>query len=104
MAALVRLGRGPRHASAYECSWKVFLSSALAQFALGICNISIVLVPGSHCSGRLGVAEEFGKLDFSGDVSFLGCNAWFGSGFLFCVSTLVALDIFLTFSTVRLES
>ena len=26
-------------------------------------------------------AEEFGKLEFSGDVSFYGCNAWFDSGY-----------------------
>ena len=45
MAASVRLGRCPRHASAYGCSWKNFLSFALAWFALGIwCIISVVLV------------------------------------------------------------
>ena len=45
MAASVRLGRCPRHALANGCSWKNFLSSALAWFALGIwCIISVVLV------------------------------------------------------------
>ena len=84
------------------CSSKNFLSFALALFALGIwCIISVDLVPGSHCSGRLGVAEEYRKLDFMGDVSFRGCNAWFDSGYMFCVSTLVAMDVFLTFSTLR---
>ena len=29
--------------------------------------------------------EEFGKLDFSGDVSFRQCNAWFDSGYMLCV-------------------
>ena len=65
------------------------------------CIISVVLVSGSHCSGRLGVAKEYGKLDFSGDVSFRGCNARFDSGYMLCVSTLVALDVFHTFSTLK---
>ena len=44
-------GTGPRHASAYGCFWKIFLSFALALFALEIwCFISIVLVSGSPCS------------------------------------------------------
>ena len=74
----------------------------LAQFALGIwCIISVDLVSGSLCSGRLGVAEEFGKFDFTGDVSFCGCNAWFDSGYILCESTLVASDVFHTFSTLR---
>ena len=47
-------GTGPRHASAYGCFSKNFLSFVLALFALGIwCIISIDLVPGSHCSLRL---------------------------------------------------
>ena len=33
MAASVRLGRCLRHASAYGCSWKNFLSCALAWYA-----------------------------------------------------------------------
>ena len=45
MAASVRLGRCPRHASAHGCSWKNFLSFALAWFAFGIWYIiSVVLV------------------------------------------------------------
>ena len=45
MAASVRLGRCLRHASAYGCSWKNFLSFALVWFAFGIwCIISVVLV------------------------------------------------------------
>ena len=45
MAASVRLGRCPHHASAYGCSWKNFLSFALAWFALGIwCIMSVVFV------------------------------------------------------------
>ena len=34
-AASVRLGRCPRHASAYGCSWNNFLTFSLALFALG---------------------------------------------------------------------
>ena len=98
----VWLGRGPRHASAYGCSSKNFLSFALALFALGIwCIVSVDRVPGSHCSGRLGVAFEHGKLDFTGDVCFPGCNTWFDSGYLFCDSTLVAVDELRTISTLR---
>ena len=74
----------------------------LAQFACGIwCIISVVLVSGSLCSGRLVVAEEFGKFDFSGDDCFRECTAWFDSGYMFCVSTLVAMDEFHAFSTLR---
>ena len=70
-------GAGPRHASAYGCFWKNFLSFVLMQFALGIwCIISVVLVSGSHCSGRLGIAEEYGNLDFSGDVYFRGVQCF----------------------------
>ena len=80
--ALVRLGRGPRHASAYICA---------RLFAPGIWFIiSVDLVPGSHCSLRLGVAVEYGKWDFTGDVHFRGCNAWFDSGYMLCNSTLIA--------------
>ena len=49
--------------------------------------------------GRLGVAEEYGTLVFSGDVYFRWCNAWFDSRYMLCVSTLVASDVFHTFST-----
>ena len=99
-AALGRLGRGPRHASAYECSLKNFSFLSLALFALGIwCTVFVGLVPGSHCSLRLGVAFEYGKLDFTGDVYFRGCNTWFDSGYMLCNSTLVAMDELHTFST-----
>ena len=83
-------------------SSKNFLSFVLAQFALGIwCIISVVLVSGSYCSGRLSIAEVCGNLDFSGDVCFRWCNALYNSGYMLCVSTLVALDVFHTFSTLR---
>ena len=96
------LGRCPRHASACVCFGKNFLSCVLAWFALGIWYItSVVLVSGSECSGRLGVAEEYGKCDSSGDVYFCGCNTWFDSEYMLCVGTLVALDIFQRFSTMR---
>ena len=56
----------------------------LAQFALGIWYIiSFVLASGSYCSGRLGIAEEYGNLDFSGDVYFRWCNALCTSGDMF---------------------
>ena len=44
-------------------------------------HFSVDFVPGSHCSGRLGVTFENGKLDFTGDVCFRGCNTWFDSGY-----------------------
>ena len=95
VAASVRLGRGPRHASAYGCPLENLLSFSLALFALGIwCIISVDFVPGSHCSGRLGVAVGYGKFDFTGDVFFRGCTALFHSGYMLCVSTFVALDVF----------
>ena len=72
----------------------------LALFALGICCIiSVDLVSGGHCSGRLGVAEEF--LDFSGRCLFLWVQCLFDSGYMLCVITLVASDVFHTFSTLR---
>ena len=46
MAALVRLVRGPRHASAYECSLENFLFFALARFPLG--NLEHSFVPTSY--------------------------------------------------------
>ena len=96
-------GTGPRHASAYVRFWKNFLSYVLAQLALGIwCIISVVPVSGSYCSGRLGVAEEFGKLEFSGDALFFrGHNTWLDNGCMLCVSTLVMKDEFHTFSALR---
>ena len=42
-----------------------------------LCIISSVLASGSHCSGRLGIAEENGNLILR-EMTFLrGCNAWF---------------------------
>ena len=68
--SLGEAGTRPRHASAHGGLGKNFLSFALALFALGIwCIISVDPVPDSFCSLRLGVAEEFGKLDFSGSLS-----------------------------------
>ena len=40
-------------------------------------------------------------MDFTGDFCFRGCNTWFNSGYMSCVSTLVATDEFHTFSTLR---
>ena len=61
---------------------------ALALFAPGIWFIiSVDHVPGSYSSLRLGVASEYGKLDFSRDVYFRGCNTWFDSGYMLCCST-----------------
>ena len=61
-----------------------FLSFVLAQFALGIWYIiSFVFASGSYCSGRLGIAEEYGNLDFSGDAYFRWCNALYNSGYMF---------------------
>ena len=94
-AALGMLGRGPRHASANGCSWKNFLSFAPALFALGIwCTSSVVLVSGSHWVLLL-------STDFTGDVFFRWCNTWFDSGYMLCNSTLVAMDVFHTFSSLR---
>ena len=94
-------GTGASSASAYGCYCKYFLSFVLALFALGIwCIISVVPASGSHCSGRLGVAYDTG-VDFSGDDYFRGCITWLASGYMLCVSTLVALDEFHTFSTLR---
>ena len=45
--------------------------------------------------------EGYGNLDFSGDVYFRWCNALYNSGYMLCVSSLVALDVFHTFSTLR---
>ena len=66
-------------APASVCFWKNFLSCVLALFALVIwCIISVVLVSVSLCSGRLCVAEVFGKLDFSGGVMSLSMGAMLG--------------------------
>ena len=65
------------------CSRSSHLESG-ALFPLSL--FLAVIVP-----GVLGIAEEYGNLDFSGDVHFCGCNALFDSGYMLCVSTLVAL-------------
>ena len=40
-------------------------------------------------------------MDFSGDDFFRGCNTWLASGYMLCVSTLVTMDEFHIFSTLR---
>ena len=55
-----------------------------------------VLVSVSHCSGCLGDAYEYENWILR-EMTFLrGCNAWFYSGYMFCVSSL-AMDEFHTF-------
>ena len=50
---------------------------ARAIRAWNLCIISSVLASGSHCSGRLGIAEEYGNLILR-EMTFLRwCNAWF---------------------------
>ena len=63
--------------------------------------ISVDLEPCSHCPLRLGVAVEYGKMDFTGDVYFRGCNAWFDSEYMLCSSTSVGMNELHTFSTLR---
>ena len=72
---------------------RVFLSFVLAHFALGIWYIiSSFLASGSHCSGCMGVASVYESWILR-EMTFLrGCNAWYNSGYMFCVSTLVALE------------
>ena len=55
-----------------------------------------VLVSCSHCSGRLGVAFEYENWILREMTFIRGCNAWFFSGYMLCVSTL-AMDEFRTF-------
>ena len=57
---------------------KVFpVLRARAVRTWNLCIISSVLASGSHCSGRLGIAEEYGNLILR-EMTFLrGCNAWF---------------------------
>ena len=58
--SLGEAGTMPSSCVSLRTLWKIFLSCALAWFALGIwCIVSVVLVSGSHCSGRLGVAEDW---------------------------------------------
>ena len=47
-----------------------------------------VLVPG------VWVLLMSSKIGFFGDNVLRGCNAWYNSGYMFCVSTLVALEEF----------
>ena len=66
LAAWVKAGTGPSSCVSLrllvEVFRRVFVSFVLAQFALGIWYIiSFVLASGSHCSGRLGIAEEHGN-------------------------------------------
>ena len=78
LAAWVKAGTGPSSCVSLrlllEEFRRVFLSFVLAQFALGIWYI-ISFATGSYCSAHLGIAEEYGNLDFSGDVYFRWCNA-----------------------------
>ena len=57
---------------------KVFpVHRARAVRTLNLCITSSVLASGSHCSGRLGIAEEYGYVILR-EMTFLrGCNAWF---------------------------
>ena len=69
LAAWVKAGMGPSSCVSLrlllEEFLRVFLSLVLAQFALGNwCIISFVLASGSHCSGCLGVACEYGNWIF----------------------------------------
>ena len=55
-----------------------------------------VPVSDSHCSGCVGVAFEY-ESGILREMTFLrGCNAWFYSGYMLCVSSL-AMDEFHTF-------
>ena len=103
--SLGEAGTGPRHASAYECFWMNFLSIVLVQFALGNWSMfSFVLASGSYCSGRLGIAEEYGNLDFSGDVYFRWCNMFFGGfGRIHTLSTWRQARILKRFFSIRFE-
>ena len=99
LAAWVKAGTGPSSCVSLrlllEEILRVFLSLMLAQFALGIWYIiSFVLASGSHCSGCLGVACVYENCILR-EMTFLrGCNAWYNSGYMFCDSTLVALEEF----------
>ena len=73
LAARVRLGRRPR--DSLRTLLKVFpVHRARAVRTWNLCIISSVLASGSHCSGRLGIAEEL----ILREMTFLReCNAWF---------------------------
>ena len=52
---------------------------------------------GSRCSGCLGAAYAYENWILR-EMTFLrGCHAWHNSGYMFCVSTLVALEEFTQF-------
>ena len=57
---------------------KVFpVHRACAVRTWNLCIISSVFASGSHCSGRLGIAEEYGNLILR-EMTFLRWrNAWF---------------------------
>ena len=99
--SLGEAGTMPHHASAYDYYGRISQCLpvfVLAQFALGIWYIiSVVLASGSHCSGCLGVAYEYESWILR-EMTFLrGCNAWYNTGYMFCVSTLVTLEEFTHF-------
>ena len=74
----------------------------LAQFTFGIwCVISVSLYVAVYCSRRLGVAYEYDNWIFREMTFIRGRNTWLHSGYMFCVSTFVALDVFHTFLTLR---
>ena len=58
-----------------------------------------VLASGSHCSGCLvsGVAFVYESWILWEMTFPRGCNAWYTSGYMFCVSTPVALEEFTHF-------
>ena len=60
-----------------------------------------VPVSGSHCSGRLGVADEYENWIFREMTFFRRSNTWLDSGYMLCVSTSVGMDEFHTFSSLR---
>ena len=92
MAAFGRLGqalvvRQPTYAferiSCPMCSRGSHLESG-ALFPLSL--YLAVIVPG------VWVLLKVRKLDSSGDDFLRGCNAWYNSGYMFCVGTLVTLE------------
>ena len=86
LAAWVKAGTGPRHASAYVCLWKNFVVCfpVLCARAVRTWNLVHYFPCPSGCYVRAsGIAEEYGNLDFSGDVYFRWCNALYNSGYMF---------------------
>ena len=83
-----------RQAPVYGGLWTylLFFVFARAVRTWNLCIISSVLASGSHCSGRLGIAEEYGNWILRVMTFLRGCNAWYNSGYMFCVITLVALE------------